>query len=288
MQLKYLLPILITVVVTSVLYVHFSHKTPDYSKVRASIASILARPSYDFGSIAPILLRLGWHSSGTYNKTDRTGGSNGATMRFKPEGSDPANSGLELARGFLEDIKKLYPDISYSDLWVLASYVAIEQMGGPVIEFIPGRTDAKSPSACPANGRLPEGSKNRTHIREVFNRMGFEDREIVALIGGGHSVGKCHYNFTRYEGPWTPTPINFTNDFFNELLYENWTVKAWSGEKQFEDGSKTLMMMPTDLELRDDPEFRKWSEIYVNDQKLFFEDFGKAFKKLTELGFKQF
>lgn len=271
------------------LFTHFYPQKPDYQKVRAKIASILARPGWDFGSIAPILLRLGWHSSGTYNKTDRTGGSNGATMRFEPEASDPANSGLENAREFLDVVKKEYPEISYSDLWVLAAYVAIEQMGGPEIEFVAGRSDAMSGSACPAHGRLPDGGKNRTHIRQVFNRMGFEDREIVALIGGGHGVGRCHYNFTKYDGPWTTSPINFTNDFFNELLYENWTVKSWIGLKQYEDvATKTLMMMPTDLELRDDPEFRKWSEIYVNNQTMFFEDFAKAFKKLTELGFRQF
>ena len=138
------------------------------------------------------------------------------------------------------------------------------------------------------NGRLPDGAKNRTHIREVFYRMGFDDREIVALIGGGHGVGKCHFNFSQYEGPWTTTPINFTNNFFNELLYEEWTEKNWNGKKQFEDSSKTLTMLPTDLEIRDDPEFRKWADLYVNNQMLLFEDFAKAFKKLTELGFRQF
>lgn len=287
MKLKLIaIPILFLVGYMAV--VHFFPPQPDWPLVRAKISSILARPGWDFGSIAPILLRLGWHTSGTYNKTDRTGGSNGATMRFTPEASDPANAGLENARAFLEVVKKEFPDVSYSDLWVLSAYVAIEHMGGPIIEFVPGRTDAMNASACPANGRLPDGSKNRTHIREIFNRMGFEDREIVALIGGGHGVGKCHTNFTEYEGPWTTTPINFTNNFFTELLYENWTVKSWAGEKQYEDSSKTLMMMPTDLELRDDPEFYKWSELYVNNQTVFFEDFSRAYKKLTELGFRQF
>lgn len=286
MKSQLLLPLIL--VSSAIFYLYLRPSTPDYSRAREKIASILVKPGYDFGSIAPILLRLGWHSSGTYNKTDRTGGTNGACMRFSPEKSDPANNGLELARGFLEEVKQEFPEITYADLWVLAAYVAIEKMGGPHIDFVPGRKDLKDGSTCPAAGRLPDGSKNRTHIREVFNRMGFNDREIVALIGGGHSVGKCHYNFTQYEGPWTTTPINFTNNFFNELLYEDWTVKQWSGEKQYEDTTKTLMMMPTDLELRDDPEFRKWSEVYVNNQTLFFEDFANAFKKLTELGFRQF
>jgi len=85
-------------------------------------------------------VRLAWHASGTYEAKSKTGGSNGANMRFPPESSDPANAGLEHARKFLEDIHKKN-GISYADLWILASYVAIENMGGPRIPFIPGRTD---------------------------------------------------------------------------------------------------------------------------------------------------
>jgi len=77
------------------------------------------------------LVRLAWHASGTYDKTTETGGSNGATMRFSGESKHGANAGLNLARDFLEPIKKKHPEISYSDLWILASYVAIEEMGGP-------------------------------------------------------------------------------------------------------------------------------------------------------------
>lgn len=145
-----------------------------------------------------MLVRLAWHASGTYNKADKTGGSNGSTMRFKPELSDGANAGLDKAQHFLEEIKKQHPEISYADLWILASYVAIEEMGGPRIEFTPGRNDEKEHSKCPPNGRLPDASKGRQHIRDVFYRMGFDDKEIVALIGGGHAIGKCHkvnFNF---------------------------------------------------------------------------------------------
>lgn len=90
------------------------------------------------------MVRLAWHSSGTYNKETRSHGSNGATMRFSPESSDPANKGLDLAQKFLEPIKKEYPEISYSDLWILAAYVAIEEMGGPHIPFKAGRVDKTS------------------------------------------------------------------------------------------------------------------------------------------------
>lgn len=275
-----------TVLLSFSLYTVVEHASKiDYNQVRRDIASILSRPGYDDGSIGPILVRLGWHTSGTYNKSDNTGGSNGATMRFEPERSDPANAGLDLARGFLEEIKQLHPDISYSDLWILAAYESIERLGGPHIEFRAGRTDAQSGSACPANGRLPDGSKNSTHIRTIFYRMGFNDQEIVALIGGGHAIGRCHRERSGYDGPWTDFPKNFTNLFFNEVLYTNWTVRNWTGLLQYEDPSHINMMMPTDLELRDDLVFRGFSEIYEKNQTIFFKDFAKAYKKLTELGF---
>jgi hypothetical protein len=75
-------------------------------------------------------VRLAWHSSGTYNKADGTGGSNGATMRFKPESEHGANAGLAVARALLEPIKAKFPWISYGDLWTLAGVTAIEAMGG--------------------------------------------------------------------------------------------------------------------------------------------------------------
>lgn len=262
--------------------------TADYAKIREEIKEILAQPGYDYGHIGPVLIRLGWHASGTYNKADRTGGSNGATMRFPTEAKDGANAGLDKARAFLDAIKQKHPEISNADLWILASYAAIEEMGGPSIEFTPGRVDATDEKACPPNGRLPDASKDRKHIRDVFYRMGFNDREIVALVGGGHAIGKCHKDRSGYDGPWTNAPISFTNLFFKEVLDNKWTEKKWNGPKQYEDPKGRLMMLPTDLEIRDDPEFRKWAELYKKDEATFFKDFAAAFKKLTELGFKQF
>ncbi len=77
-------------------------------------------------------------------------------MRFNPEKSDGANAGLEKAREFLEPIKQKHPGVSYADLWILASYVAIENMGGPKIPFLPGRTDVNDDKNVPPNGRLPD------------------------------------------------------------------------------------------------------------------------------------
>jgi cytochrome c peroxidase len=72
----------------------------DYKTVRQDIESILKQKGYDDGHIGPLLVRLAWHASGTYDKHTRTGGSNGATMRFAPESSDGANAGLDIARFF--------------------------------------------------------------------------------------------------------------------------------------------------------------------------------------------
>lgn len=105
----------------------------DYKKVRTEISNNLIKEGYDDGSIGPVLVRLAWHASGTYDAKSKTGGSNGSTMRYTKELNDGANAGLKLAQGFLEPIKKKYPGISYADLWILASYVAIEEMGGPEI-----------------------------------------------------------------------------------------------------------------------------------------------------------
>ena len=69
-----------------------------YNQVAESIKRILKEPIYEDGSLGPVLVRLAWHASGTYDKNTKTGGSNGATMRFEPESSDGANAGLQHAR----------------------------------------------------------------------------------------------------------------------------------------------------------------------------------------------
>jgi len=258
----------------------------DYDAIRSDIAEIMEDYDWDDSSWGPVLVRLGWHASGTYCAADGTGGSNGATMRFEPESADGANAGLEFARDKLEQIKLKHPNISYADLWILASYVAIEEMGGPRIEFKAGRTDAKDGSECPVVGRLPDATKGADHVRDVFYRMGFNDREIVALVGGGHAIGRCHKDRSGFDGPWTRAPTTVSNEFFNRLFEEQWVEKKMpSGVQQFVDKSTgKIMMLPTDMTMISDPEFRKYSKIYYDDEATFLKDFGAAFKKLTELG----
>lgn len=104
-------------------------------------------------------------------------------------------------------------------------------MGSPRIPFTPGRTDAVSESACPPNGRLPDATKGASHIRNVFTRMGFTDREMVCLIGGGHAIGRCHKDRSGFDGPWTNMPTGMTNLFFKELLDNTWKERKWDGPR---------------------------------------------------------
>ena len=85
----------------------FTPKQEDYQKIYDAIAKrLVEHDEYDDGSYGPVLLRLGWHASGTYDVATNTGGSNGATMRFPPEGDHGANAGLAAARDFLEPVKR--------------------------------------------------------------------------------------------------------------------------------------------------------------------------------------
>ncbi|KAJ9642344.1 heme peroxidase [Coniosporium apollinis] len=256
----------------------------DYQKVYDAIAKRLEEhDDYDDGSYGPVLLRLGWHASGTYDKETNTGGSNGATMRFAPEGDHGANAGLKAARDFLEPVKAQFPWISYSDLWTLGAVCAVQEMQGPAIPWRPGRAD-RDVAFCTPDGRLPDGSKDQKHLRAIFGRMGFDDREIVAL-SGAHALGRCHTDRSGFEGPWTFSPTTMTNDYYKLLLDEAWSWRKWDGPRQFQDvKSKTLMMLPTDMALIKDKSFRPWVEKYAKDNEAFFKDFSRVIMTLLELG----
>lgn len=211
-------------------------------------------------------------------------GSTGATMRFASEAGHGANAGLDVARNLLEPVKQRYPGVTYADLYTLAGCVAIESMGGPKIEWRAGRPDAKDESSCPPNGNLPDASKGAPHIRDIFYRMGFNDREIVAL-SGAHALGRCHTTRSGFSGPWTRAPTTFSNEYFRLLLEETWTPKKWNGPFQYENSKSggDLMMLPTDLALIEDPAFKRYVEAYARDENVFFHDFAKAFQKLMEV-----
>ncbi|KAK1755309.1 cytochrome c peroxidase mitochondrial precursor [Echria macrotheca] len=262
----------------------FTPKFEDYQAVYNEIASRLEeKDDYDDGSYGPVLLRLAWHASGTYDKETGTGGSNGATMRFNPEASHGANAGLKAARDFLEPVKAKFPWITYSDLWILGGVCAIQEMLGPEVPYRPGRSD-RDMAACTPDGRLPDAAQGQDHLRNIFYRMGFNDQEIVALAGA-HALGRCHKDRSGFDGPWTFSPTVLTNDYFKLLLNEKWQWKKWDGPKQYEDKStKTLMMLPADMALVQDKKFKQWVEKYAADNDLFFKDFSAVVLKLFELG----
>ena len=301
----------------------------DYGALRKEIVSMLDAEEErreDGTSMAGTLIRLAWHCSGTYSAADKTGGSNGATQRFDPEASWGANAGLGGARAFLAPLKEKY-NMSYADLFTFGGVVAVESMGGPKIPWrsgknksrisfindaynffsIPifnfslfrilsntkGRTDSAVKTTVP-DGRLPDADKGcpvgtTAHLRDIFYRMGFNDREIVAL-SGAHAIGRCHTDASGYWGPWSNAETTFSNEYFRLLLEEQWTIKRthegkpWKGPAQFESPDGKLMMLPSDIALIQDPEFRKYVELYKKDEALFFKDFSAAFSKLMELG----
>ena len=265
--------------------------------VKKSIASLIDSDMEKRGdgtSLIGTFVRLAWHCAGTYSKADGSGGSDGGKMRFDPEASWGANAGLGPARAALEPVKTMHPSMSYADLYTLAGVVAVEEAGGPTVPYRTGRMDAESGASSPPDGRLPDAdkeslSKTTGHVRDVFYRMGFSDREIVALLGA-HALGRCHTDATGYWGPWTFAENTFSNEYFRLLVEERWSPKMthngkpWTGPDQFEDATGELMMLPSDMVLVQDPEFKKVVEIYAKDEDAFFRDFASAFSKLLELG----
>ena len=233
----------------------------------------------------PMACRLAWHASGTYSKEDGTGGSPGATMRFEPESADGANAGLGIQRDILLPVKEAFPELSHADIWTLAGSCAIEFTGGPQIDHSFGRKDAPSGHCCPVVGRLPDAAQGAAHLRDVFYRMGFSDKDIVAL-SGAHTLGRCHQTRSGFDGPWTQDPLKFDNSYFQNLLTLDWEPRTWDGPMQYQDKSGAgLMMLPTDLALKSDPKFRVFVQQYANDQACFFADFKVAYEKLLSLNF---
>ena len=205
-----------------------------YSQARVLISQLIE----DDPPLGPTFVRLAWHASGTYCKMDKSGGSNGGCIRNDPEASHGANAGLYIARDALEKVKSQFPvsSLSYADLYTLAGVVAIEEMGGPAVTWKPGRRDFPIGEGTP-DGRLPDADKGEIkatiqHIRDIFYRMGFDDSEIVALLGA-HALGRCYPTRSGYSGPWTRAEFTFSNEYFRELLESKWTVKIWDGYEFF-------------------------------------------------------
>ncbi|KMT09578.1 hypothetical protein BVRB_6g130340 [Beta vulgaris subsp. vulgaris] len=212
---------------------------------------------------APIVLRLAFHDAGTYDAKAKTGGANGS---IRNELNSPANNGIKVAVDFCEQVKTKFPKVTYADLYQLAGMIAVEVTGGPIIPFIPGRPDAPKQQD---GGALPNPNGDAQHLKDVFYRMGLNDRDIVVL-SGSHSLGRANKDRSGFDGPFTQDPFKFDNSYFVELR---------KGD------SPGLVKFPTDKVLADDPSFRQYVQLYAKDEKAFFAHYAESHKKMSELGF---
>lgn len=239
-------------------------------------------------NMAPGLLRLLWCSASTYSRHDSLGGVDGS-LRLSPKKDWKANKGLDRIRSVLTPIKERHPDMSHADLWSLAAVVALESLGGPVVPWVSGRVDVQedtqddlSESRCPVTD---SGSieADIDHIKVLFGRIGgLSYRHIVALFGA-HSVGRCHEEVSGYSGSWTSDENTFNNEYFKRLLTEKWSPKG-SGSRQYRNEDGSLTMLPIDMALIHDPEFREIVKFYAENEEEFRKDFAFAFEKLINAG----
>jgi catalase-peroxidase len=209
-------------------------RTLDLAAVKQDIAEVLAtsQPWWpaDFGNYGPLMIRMAWHSAGTYRISDGRGGAGAGQQRFAPLNSWPDNVSLDKARRLLWPVKKKYgQSLSWADLIVLTGNVALETMGFKTFGFGGGRPDVwepeedvywgpetewlgderytgdrqlEQPLGAVQMGLIyvnPEGPNGNPDplaaardIRETFRRMAMNDEETVALIAGGHTFGKTH------------------------------------------------------------------------------------------------
>ena len=262
----------------------------------------------DFGNYGPFFIRMSWHSAGTYRTGDGRGGSREGQQRFAPLNSWPDNGNLDKARRLLWPIKQKYgQQISWADLMIITGNVALESMGFQTIGFAGGRADVwepasnvywgseskfmddnrysedrelEQPLAAVQMGLIyvnPEGPNGNpdpklaaVDIRETFGRMGMNDEETVALIAGGHTLGKTHgagpadnvgaapeaasmeeqgfgwkssYKSGKGEDAitsgleviWTETPAQWSHDYFTSLFENEWELtKSPAGAHQWE------------------------------------------------------
>ncbi|MFN5046894.1 catalase/peroxidase HPI [Roseateles sp.] len=295
---------------------HFSYaeafKKLDYHALKADLVKLMtdSQPWWpaDFGHYGPQMVRMAWHSAGTYRTLDGRGGGGRGQQRFAPLNSWPDNVNIDKSRRLLWPIKQKYgQSISWADLFILAGNVALESMGFRTFGFAGGRQDVWEPdqdvnwgaeTKWLADDKRFHGQRELDHnlaathmgliyvnpegpnasgdylaaahdIRATFYRMAMDDEEIVALIAGGHPLGKAHgaapeshkgpepegarieeqglgwtSNYGQGHGKdtvssglevtWTTTPAQWGNNFFENLFKYEWELEhSPAGAKQW-------------------------------------------------------
>jgi len=277
----------------------------------------------DWGHYGPLMIRMAWHSAGVYRVHDGRGGASGGQQRFDPLNSWPDNANLDKARRLLWPVKQKYGrKISWADLMVLSGNVALESMGFKTFGFAGGRADdwepdlvywgpetkmltderrdkkgkLKGPVAAVEMGLIyvnPEGPHGKPDpllaaddIRMSFGRMAMNDEEIVALIAGGHTLGKAHGAkkpnkcvgaepaaasiesqglgwkskcgtgvgadtiTSGLEGAWTVTPTQWSSNYLDNLMNFNWVLtKSPAGAKQWIPDNKAAANLVPDAHI---------------------------------------
>ncbi|ELY2737489.1 catalase/peroxidase HPI [Cronobacter dublinensis] len=282
----------------------------DYAALKGDLKALLtdSQPWWpaDWGSYTGLFIRMAWHSAGTYRSADGRGGAGRGQQRFAPLNSWPDNVSLDKARRLLWPVKQKYGQkISWADLFILAGNVALENSGFRTFGFGAGREDvwepdmdvnwgdekawlehrhpeslAQAPLGATEMGLIyvnPEGPNHSGDpasaapaIRATFGNMGMNDEETVALIAGGHTLGKTHgagaashvgvdpeaapieaqgLGWTSSFGSgagadaitsglevtWTQTPTQWSNYFFENLFEYEWVqTRSPAGAIQFE------------------------------------------------------
>ncbi|MFT6883362.1 MAG: catalase-peroxidase [Marinoscillum sp.] len=293
----------------------------------------------DYGHYGGLFIRMAWHSAGTYRSADGRGGSRSGQQRFSPLNSWPDNANLDKARRLIWPIKQKYGNkISWADLMVLTGNVALEDMGFKTFGFAGGREDVWEPAidvywgsedefmsddkrysgdrelemplAAVQMGLIyvnPEGPNGvpdpllaAKDIRATFGRMGMNDEETVALIAGGHTLGKAHgagsadnvgaapegadieeqgfgwkseYKSGKgadaitsgLEVIWTATPARWSHMYFMSLFENEWELtKSPAGANQWVAKGTPNMMVPDAF----DPEKRHKPTMFTTDLSL--------------------
>ncbi|HET8692564.1 MAG TPA: catalase/peroxidase HPI [Steroidobacteraceae bacterium] len=304
----------------------------------------------DWGNYGPLFIRLAWHSAGTYRVSDGRGGSADGTIRFAPLNSWPDNANLDKARRLLWPIKQKYgAKISWADLMILTGNVALETMGFQTFGFAGGREDVwepqedvfwgpegewladerftaerdlANPLAASQMGLIyvnPEGPNGvpdpmaaARDIRITFGRMAMNDEETVALIAGGHTLGKTHgaadprkyvavepegapleqqglgwrnsyesgsgaHTITSgLEGAWTSTPVEWSQEYFGNLFRYDWELtRSPAGARQWKPKGDAGRTVPD----AHDPSKRHQPMMLTTDLALITDP---AYRKISE------